>query len=209
MMKRTSAACARNRDPILRVLKDALDLDANASRVKRVLEVGSGTGEHGYHFTQAFPESLVWQPTDVDTKTLDENPKVPGVLDAMPLDVTCKAHWDALAGSRGSFDAIFTANTLHIMPWSSGVEFLTRSAELLQRGGGGKLIIYGPFKYKGEFTTESNRQFNDGWLTSTFPQGGIRDFELVERVLIENNMQLVEDIAMPANNQMLIFSSKL
>ncbi len=102
----------------------------------------------------------------------------------------------------GSFDAVFTANSLHIMPASAVVEFFRHLNSVIEDGG--LLCIYGPFKYGGDFTTPSNAQF-DLWLKSRNPLSGVRDFEWVNQLASEAGLTLLEDNPMPANNQLLVW----
>lgn len=186
-----SAACERNREPIL----DALRVHFAAAT--RVLEIGSGTGQHAVHFAAALPH-LLWQCSELD----GELGAVRAWLAAYPqrnlppplvLDVC--GEWPA-----GPWDAIFSANTLHIMAWT-GVECLFRGvARHLEPGG--TLAIYGPFNYGGRHTSPSNAEF-DAWLEARDPASGIRDAEAVQALARAAGLRAVEDRAMPANNRLL------
>lgn len=192
-----SEACVRNREPILEVLRRHL-VDATS-----VLEIGSGTGQHAAYFATQLPQ-LRWQTSD-----LQENHEAisawlaaeapPGWSPPIALDV-CQRPWPAAA--LGPFDAVYTANTCHIMSWQA-VEamFLGIDAVLAP---GGRLLIYGPFNYGGDYTSESNRAF-DGWLKARDPRQGIRDFEAVARQARAIGLELVVDQAMPANNRTLVW----
>jgi cyclopropane fatty-acyl-phospholipid synthase-like methyltransferase len=188
-----SAACDRNRDPILGVLRPFF-----ADR-RRVLEVGSGTGQHAAHFAAALP-ALEWQASDrVENHAgirawLDEAglPNTPAPLD---LDVTS-------AWPDGSWDAVFSANTLHIMGWAEVERFF----EALPRvtTGDAKLAIYGPFNLDGRFTSDSNAAF-DASLKQRAPQMGLRDIAAVDALAHAAGFARVDDIAMPANNRILLW----
>ncbi len=188
-----SSACERNRDPILAVLRKYF-----AERM-HVLEIGSGTGQHAEYFAAELPH-LTWQASD-----RDEN--LPGIglrlkeaaLENTPAPLTfdVKNDWPA-----GGYDALFTANTLHIMSWAE-VECLFRGICTLLKDDA-TVVVYGPFKYKGEFTSASNATF-DASLKSGAPHMGIRDFEAVNVLAQKAGLNLVGDISMPANNRCLIW----
>ncbi len=194
-----SQSCENNKDPILAVLQKHLVARGNR-RPRRVLEVAGGTGQHAVHFATHMPW-LHWQSSDVpelvDTLNLRLRAAAKSNLPlALPLDVT-QQNWGV-----GSFDAVFTANSLHIMPASAVVEFFRHLNSVIEHGG--HLCIYGPFKYGGDFTTPSNAQF-DLWLKSRNPLSGVRDFEWVNQLASEAGLTLLEDNPMPANNQLLVW----
>lgn len=194
MNKPYSDACERNKDPILSVLRDAF-----ADRSK-VLEIGSGTGQHAAHFARHLPH-LIWQATDVGANLpgirewIDEA-ALANLPDAIALDVR-----DAIWACADA-DAVFTANTLHIISW--------REVERLFEGVGallpatGVLVVYGPFKYGGVHTAESNARF-DLMLRGHDPRSGLRDFEEVDALARSNGLRLVRDAAMPANNRTVVW----
>ena len=192
-----AAACERNRDPIAAVLQRHLR-DAH-----KVLEIGSGTGQHAVHFAAAMPW-LTWQCSDRAEHLpgirmwLDEA-QLPNTPAPIELDVT-RLPWQ-LPNSR-LFDAAFSANTLHIIDWASVQAFFAGLNAALSRDA--TLIVYGPFNYGGAYTSDSNRDF-DGWLKARDPESGIRDFEGVDALARCVELQLVDDIAMPANNRCLVW----
>jgi cyclopropane fatty-acyl-phospholipid synthase-like methyltransferase len=193
MEKPYAPACDRNRDPILTVLREHF-----ADR-HRVLEVGSGTGQHAVHFAAAMPW-LTWQCADVA-----EN--LPGIR--MWLDEAALANTPApiALDVRGAwpqqrFDAVFSANTLHIMGWAEVERFFGGIDRALESHG--VLAVYGPFNYNRAYTSDSNRDF-DGWLKVRDPRSGIRDFEAVDALARATGLQLVADVAMPANNRTLVW----
>jgi hypothetical protein len=189
-----SAACERNREPILAVLR------AQFADRRRVLEIGSGTGQHAVHFAQALPQ-LVWQTTDraenlpgvqswLDEAVLPNTP-APLILDVAASD------W-----SISTFDAVFSANTLHIMAWPE-VEALFAALPGVTTADA-KLAVYGPFNYGGKYTSASNAEF-DASLKARDAQMGIRDFAAVDALARVVGFMLLDDVAMPANNRMLIW----
>ncbi len=189
-----SDAASRNRDPIARALGRILAPAAS------VLEIGSGTGQHAIHFSGQVP-GLTWQCTD-----LAEN--LPGLQarieregqgrlpDALALDVMSD-HWP-----QGPFDAVFTANTLHIMAWDHTPILLARSAELLRPGG--CLVIYGPFHDAGVHTAPSNQAF-DRSLRARDPAMGVRDAVEIRVLAKDRGLEAEADLSLPANNRILVF----
>lgn len=192
-MKPYAEACDRNRGPILEVLREHF-----ADR-RRVLEIGSGTGQHAVHFAAALPH-LIWQTSDLEANLagirlwLDEAglPNIPP-----PLELTAGGPWP---GSR--FDACFTANTLHIMSWPEVCSLFQGLPAVLADDA--VLAVYGPFNYDGRFTSDSNASF-DAWLKQRSSQSGIRDFADVDALARSIGFSLAEDRAMPANNRTLVW----
>jgi cyclopropane fatty-acyl-phospholipid synthase-like methyltransferase len=197
MNKNFSAACERNREPILEVLR------LHFMHCRRVLEIGSGTGQHAVFFAAHMPH-LVWQPSDLPENHASINAwrdeaALVNVLPPLALDVAA-GQWP-----RESFDAAFTANTCHIMSWHQVTMMFAGLGQALQADG--LLCIYGPFKYSGAFTSESNARF-DAMLRTQAAQMGIRDFEEINRLAADNGLILRDDIDMPANNQLLVWQRK-
>lgn len=191
-----SAASERNRDPILAVLRRHF-----ADR-RHVLEIGSGTGQHAVHFAAAMPQ-LIWQCSD----RAENLPGIRAWLDAeqrsnlpqpLLLDVN-QPDWPT------GFDAVFSANTLHIMAWGEVERMFAALPRVLDRGA--KLAIYGPFNYGGDYTSPSNAAF-DRSLAQRAAHMGIRDFEAVDRLAAAAGFELLEDCAMPANNRCLIWQRR-
>ena len=189
MHKPFSPACDRNRDVILDVLR-TLFADCTS-----VLEVGSGTGQHAVHFAAALPH-LTWQTSDVVThlpgirQWLDEA-QLPNTPEPLGFDVN--GAWPA-----GTFDAVFTANTLHIMAWGEVVKLIEGLPSLMRSGA--LLTVYGPFNEGGRFTSPSNAAF-DATLRADHPQRGIRDLEAVDALAWSVGLVRSDDRAMPANNR--------
>jgi SAM-dependent methyltransferase len=192
-----SAASERNKDPILEVLRVRF-----ADRTQ-VLEIGSGTGQHAVHFARALAH-LIWHPTERLAYLADltervklegtHNLRVPTVLDVR------QALWPLRA-----VDAIFTANTLHIMSWPEVMALFRGIGTVLTPGG--VLCVYGPFRYGGRYTSESNQDF-DRMLQERDPQSGIRDVEAVTVLGGQYGLQLDADHDLPANNRLLVFTKE-
>jgi cyclopropane fatty-acyl-phospholipid synthase-like methyltransferase len=191
-----SPSCDRNRDPILAVLRDHF-MDR-----RNVLEIGSGTGQHAVFFAAALPH-LAWQASDrrenlagirmwLDEAALPNTPP--------PLELDVNGAWP-----RQRFDAVFMANTLHIMSWAE-VERLFAGLEGVLAADA-RLVVYGPFNYGGQFTSESNAKF-DVWLKERGAHQGIRDFEAVDALARGIGLVLLEDRAMPANNRCLAWQRR-
>lgn len=197
MTRPFSQACENNKQPILEVLQRTLP----SSGV--VLEIGSGTAQHVLHFAANLP-NLTWQPTEMPktmaTLLAGLEGLAPGnVLPPKELDVR-DYPWDL-----GEFDAIFSANTLHIMSYDSVELFMRGAGEALKSGA--PLCVYGAFKYHGGFTTESNAKF-DKWLKEQNPESGIRDFEQVDAWALQNDLIFEADHALPANNQLIVWRKR-
>lgn len=186
-------ACERNREPILAVLRRYL------ADCRSVLEIGSGTGQHSVHFGAAMPH-LVWQTSDVAAnhpgiRAWLEEAGLPNVREPLVLDVT--GDWPA-----GDYDALFSANTLHIMDWSAVRAFFNGVGDVLAPGGW--LIIYGPFHDDGRPTGEGNARF-DASLRAQPGGMGIRDVVDVDRLAAQVGLRLSDDVAMPADNRCLVW----
>jgi cyclopropane fatty-acyl-phospholipid synthase-like methyltransferase len=192
-----SAACERNKDPILEVLRVCL-----ADRAQ-VLEIGSGTGQHAVHFARALAH-LTWHPTEqlAYLADLTERVKLEGPHNLRPptvLDVR-QSLWPVR-----SVDAIFTANTLHIMSWAEVMALFHGIGTVLSPGG--VLCIYGPFRYEGRYTSDSNREF-DLMLQERDPDSGLRDMQAVTALAQQYGLRLDADHDLPANNRLVVFTKE-
>ncbi|MBT3092404.1 MAG: DUF938 domain-containing protein [Candidatus Thiodiazotropha sp. (ex Lucina pensylvanica)] len=192
-MKPYSEACDENKGPILEVL---LRLYRD---VQTVLEIGSGTGQHAVHFATAMPH-LTWQTSDMEEthpgiRAWLREAALPNVRNPIGLDVS--RAWPA-----GEYDAIFSANTTHIMSWPEVDLMFQGVGQVLKRGG--CFALYGPFNYQGGYTSESNQRF-DQWLKSRDPLSGIRDFEMLDELAASNHLIFSEDVEMPVNNRILVW----
>ncbi len=197
MTRPFAPACERNAEPILACLRQHLPSHAN------ILEIGSGTGQHAVHFSRAMPHWR-WQCSD----RAENLPGIRAWLDDLPEAQRLPPHaLDVLHGPwpERQFDAIYSANTLHIMPWEASPQLFQHAAERLLPEG--KLLIYGPFNYDGQFSSPSNAEF-DQWLKQSAPHQGIRDFEAVHALATRAGLSLAQDHAMPANNRMLCWQRK-
>ena len=182
-MKPFSEASERNRAPILAVLKRVF------SHSRRVLEIGSGTGQHAAYFAPELPH-LIWQASDVA-----EN--LPGIRawGVIPIELDVDREWPAVDA-----DAVFSANTCHIMSWPQVERMFAGIGRLAPE----VFALYGPFNYSGRPTSESNARF-DAMLRSRDPASGLRDFEKIRELAAAAGLELAEDNAMPANNRLLVF----
>lgn len=196
-----SAACERNKQPILEVLQRWLPAPA------RVLEVGSGSGQHAVHMARELA-GVHWQPSELAAHLPDLRERLalegatglaPGASIAPPfeLDVTQPQQWPA-----GTYDAVFTANTCHIMPATAVPHLLATAAALLAPGG--LLLLYGPFRDGEQHTAASNAAF-DAHLRSIDPAMGVRDARALTDQARGLGLNLQADESMPANNRMLVF----
>jgi cyclopropane fatty-acyl-phospholipid synthase-like methyltransferase len=195
MQKPYSAACDANRDVILAVLKHNI-----FKSDRRLLEIGSGTGQHAVYFAPFFPQ-LIWFPTDLAINIPGMNlwfteAKIQNIHKPQKLNVS-KDDFPKL-----KFDVVFTANTFHIMHWKDCKTFMNTLGNRLREDA--RAIFYGPFKYKGEFTSASNAEF-DSLLKAKDPLSGIRAFEDVNNNMLKNGFELVHDYEMPANNRTLVY----
>ena len=189
-----SPACERNKAPILAILETVLN------RRESVLEIGSGTGQHAVHFASHLPH-LTWRPTDI--------PPYLGALRAR-IDVegppNCAAPAELDVRSAGwhaeRVSAVYTANTFHIMSWACAEAFFRGVGRVLAPDG--VLLVYGPFRYGGRYTSPSNAAF-DASLRARDADSGIRNFEAVDELAVAEGLSLTADHAMPANNQLLVW----
>lgn len=189
-----SEACERNKEPILSVLR------AHFVSPGRVLEIGSGTGQHAAYLAAQLPH-LVWQPSDVaqhlpGIQAWVDQAGLINLLSPRALDVA-EAPWPV-----EQLDYVFSANTAHIMAWPQVMAMMAGVGRVLTRDG--VFCLYGPFNYGGAYTSESNASF-DNWLKARDPESGIRDFEALDALAQRAGLTLVRDHAMPANNRTLVW----
>jgi len=196
MKNETLKASDRNKDPILKVLKEVLTIDN-----KRILEIGSGPAEHAVYFAKNLKE-IIWTTTDVLSehgriKAALEMAKLPNLRGPLAFEIGKDDF------PKYNYDIVFTANTFHIMSWKQCKNLMKILGNRLREGS--QVIIYGPFNYEGNFTSESNAQFDQS-LKAQDPAAGIRSFEDINKNMKKNGFELFKDYEMPANNRMLVFT---
>jgi SAM-dependent methyltransferase len=191
--RRYAPATGRNREPILEVLRRVLPARG------LVLEIAAGTGEHAAFFAKALPE-LVWQPSDLDEEARRSvvawTRDVPNVRPPLALDV----REDAWPVARA--DGIVAINLIHIAPWECCLGLMRGAGRVLSPGG--VLYLYGPYRLDGRNTAPSNEAFDQS-LRARDPEWGVRDLEAVVAAAATEGLVHVERVAMPANNQSVVF----
>ena len=190
-----SPSCERNKQVILAELQPLL------AQCFEVLEIGSFSGQHALHFSEKLPQ-LFWHTSDVASNLnalnhnlsyfAPDNCRLP-----FELDVSQKSQWP-----EQYFDAIYTANTLHIMSWENVQQLFANIRQVTKQGT--LFVVYGPFNYDGKFTSNSNADFEQ-WLKARDINSGIRDFEQVNELAKQVGFELKHDIGMPANNRLLVW----
>jgi len=189
---------ARNRDPILDVLKHFLPPRG------LVLEIASGSGEHAAYFAEHL-SALTWQPTDPDREALASitahraASAAANLLPPLHLDVTAQA-WPVEHA-----DAVMCCNMIHIAPWAACEGLIAGAQRVLPAGG--LLYLYGPYKIDGRHTAPSNQDF-DRYLRAQDAAWGIRDLGDVTSLTNRHDLVLAETMPMPANNLSVIFKRR-
>jgi cyclopropane fatty-acyl-phospholipid synthase-like methyltransferase len=189
-----SPSVERNKKPILEILKLYIQ------RPGRLLEIGSGTAEHAVFMAKNIPE-VQWVTSDCK-----ENHQ--GIKELLKQEKLANVHGPEKLKigeddfPKGKFDYVFSANTLHIMSWNEGQSFIKLCGKRLREGS--QVLFYGPFNYNGEFSSQSNEQFNM-WLKERNEKSGIRNFEDVKSNMEKVGFKFVYDHEMPANNRILVF----
>ncbi len=189
------AHVARNRDPILAVLRRVLP------EAGLVLEVASGSGEQAAYFAQRLP-SLRWQPSDIEPRALasiaahQAAAGLPNLLPPLRLDAM-SARWPVERA-----EALVSINMIHITPWAVSEGLMAGARRML--GAGGVVYLYGPYRIDGRHTAESNREF-DARLRAQNPEWGIRDLAEVTELAARHGFALAETVPMPANNLSVVF----
>jgi hypothetical protein len=195
-MKQHWHAPERNKEPILAVLRCVLPAAGT------LLELSSGSGQHAACFATALP-SWTWLPSEIDPQNLASieayrlELALPNLAPARLLDV-CAERWDV----PPLLDAAFNANMIHIAPFECCIGLLRGVGRQLRVGG--VFVLYGPMKIDGAHTADSNVEFDRG-LSARDPRWGVRDLETVVQLAAEAKLHLRERVAMPANNQCLVF----
>ena len=191
-----SQACEHNKDPILQIIRTVF------YQPTTVWEIGSGTGQHACYFARHLPH-LEWQSTDRPENISgiclwQEEAQLDNLKPVLTLDVT------DIVWPCNSIDALFTANTLHIMSRDEVRILFDRLAVHLNPKA--VICIYGPFNYNGTYTSDSNARF-DQWLKNQNTLSGIKDFEDILFLATSMGLKLVNDFAMPANNRLLVLQN--
>ena len=200
-----SQACENNKDPILSVLQQEL------KNYCHVFEVGSGTGQHSVYFAPRLPH-LQWQTSDVidnhrviqgwQNKYPASNLHLPLCFDLTKDDIPKPLNFVDRQGCNLTYDAVFTANTLHIIAWPLVQRLFKLVRDILPING--KFIVYGPFNENGQYSSDSNRQF-DRQLRERDPKSGIRNKEDIIGLANQHKLVQSNHYQMPANNEILVF----
>ena len=193
-MKPFAESSEQNKIPILAVLKQFY------GEVETVLEIGSGTGQHAVFFAEQFPH-LTWLASDqleyhAGIQMWLKDSGLTNIQGPLLLDVN-QSDWPLK-----HTDAVFSANTVHIMGWPSVERMFNGIGKILKEGG--IFCLYGPFNYNGKFSSESNARF-DLWLKQRDPVSGVRDFEALQILADKAGLVFVDDVEMPANNRILVW----
>lgn len=185
-------SCDRNQEPILTVIQPILE------KCRTVLEIASGTGQHAVFFAGAMPH-LTWYTSECEERHLGieawlNEAQLPNIIPPFELDVRHSSWPDRM------FDAVFSANSAHIMHWPDVEALFAGVGRVLPPLGA--FLLYGPFCYGGVHTSESNSQF-DQRLRQRDPQKGVRDVHDLQHIAEAAGLRLHEDFDMPANNRIL------
>ena len=193
-MKPFAESSEQNKIPILAVLKQF------CGEIETVLEIGSGTGQHAVFFAEQFPH-LTWVASDqleyhAGIQMWLKDSGLTNIQGPLLLDVN-QSDWPVK-----QTDAVFSANTVHIMGWPSVKKMFNGIGQILNEGG--VFCLYGPFNYNGQFSSESNARF-DLWLKERDPVSGVRDFEALQILADKAGLVFIDDVEMPANNRVLVW----
>ncbi|MBT3980383.1 MAG: DUF938 domain-containing protein [Bacteriovoracaceae bacterium] len=196
MNKPFAPSCERNKDAILKILKQYITSDDH-----RLLEVGSGSGQHAVHFAPEFKD-LQWVTSDVKSnhdgiKQWLKSARIPNIHGPLDFELGVDEF------PRQIFNLVFTANTFHILSWKQDKSLMKMFGNRLREGS--QVFIYGPFNYDGKYTSKSNEDF-DMWLKDQDSKSAIRNFEDVNSCMVKNGFKLTADHEMPANNRMLVYT---
>ena len=195
--RRYAPATARNRAPILEVLRRVLPAEGV------VLELASGTGEHAVHFAAALP-GLTWQPSDPSPEARASiaawraEAALSNLRPPLPLDVVAPWPLDDVA----PLAAIVCINMIHIAPWEATLALFAGAARVLPPGG--PLVTYGPYRFGGAFTAASNAAF-DADLRRRDPRWGVRDVNDLEAAAAAAGLAVIGTFGLPANNHAIVW----
>ncbi len=189
-MKQHAPACDRNQAFILETLAGILP------GKKKLLEIGSGTGQHAAYLAPQFP-NLTWFPTDLEENLASINA---WCNDSPAANIETASVLNLATGQWPvkSCDAVVCINTIHIISWELVEKLFTGAANVLSKEG--VFYVYGPYEYENEPLAESNQNFN-AWLQQRDPASGIRKFEKVNELARKNDLIFQFDKSMPANNR--------
>ena len=192
--KPCAPAAERNSGPILDVIRDVF------AHCSSILEIGSGTGQHAVVFGRELPQ-LTWQTSDLEEnhpgiRAWLEEADLPNVRPPIVVDVLTTQL------PPSSYDAVYSANTTHVMSIAAVGKMFELVGSVLRTGG--PFCLYGPFRQNGEFNAASNAQF-DAKLRGQDPEMGIRDFEDLDRLAAVNGLRRKHLFAMPANNHLAVW----
>lgn len=193
-MKPFAESCEQNKHPILEVLR------VEFAHAATVLEIGSGTGQHAVFFAAELPH-IVWHTSDVTDyhpgiQAWIDDSGLTNVLPPMELDVM-RSNWPAT-----QYDAVFSANTSHIMSWPEVVAMFEGLGNHMNSGA--SFCLYGPFNKHGQYTSDSNARF-DQWLKARDPNSGVRDMEMLMTLATQQGLEFSTEYDMPANNKILVW----
>jgi cyclopropane fatty-acyl-phospholipid synthase-like methyltransferase len=193
-MKPFAESCDQNKHPILEVLRTEF------AHATTVLEIGSGTGQHAVFFAAELPQ-LIWQTSEVvehhaGIQAWINDSGLTNVLPPIELDVL-RSPWPDT-----QYDAIFSANTSHIMAWPEVVAMFESIGKHMNSGA--TFCLYGPFNKHGQYTSDSNARF-DQWLKARDPNSGVRDMEMLTALAAQQGLELTAEHDMPANNKILVW----
>ena len=194
-------ATTRNRDSIAEVLSNYISPNS------LLLEIASGSGEHGVFFQKKFP-SITWQTSDPEfehRQSINSWIRHEGLYSKMPeplnLDVDMRP-WSITNRLGALIKGIVCINMIHISPWSCTRSLFEESKKYLDQCN--FLMLYGPFLRKEKQTSESNLNFDQS-LKIQNPLWGLRNLENVNQIAFKNGFKLDKVIDMPANNLSVIY----
>ena len=201
MNKPISEACLRNQAPIAEALKERLPTPA------RLLEIGSGTGQHAVFFAKALPH-IIWQPSDLaqhhdGMKLWINEAGLNNVRAPILLDVDQAWPWSTV---EIEVDHVFSANTVHYIAQTSVDNMFAGISRLLPVDG--LFMMYGPVNVHGAFTSEGNARLDEWLKTCVNPLAGIKELAALEQLAHDHDLRLRENLAMPANNRLLVFQKQ-
>ena len=195
MNKPFSESCIQNQQPILQIIQNYFKLSGD------VLEIGSGTGQHAVFFAEQCAH-LNWHPSDVEAHLsgiqmwLNES-QASNLKPAIAFNINQPEQYP-----KRLFNYMFSANTVHIMSWAEVELLFLFIGSHLEKGG--VFLNYGPFNYNGNYTSQSNKNF-DVWLRQLAGDSAIKHFEAIEKLANTHGLKLLEDCTMPANNRILVW----